>query len=227
MSSLVSILPWALFGIMVLFGTLFAFVAWRTTRRANDAEQRAGHASNALAQMEARAQSAESRIAQAEQRAQMAEQRIAHAEDRMQKARDVAKIAEQKAVDANRRADEAASSARHADSQLQNRRDEAQDTARKAEQRARSLVEWAKQQWEVRREPDRQKAQAVQGAFQQQLEAYLGHRRQPITFRVDGEVDRLAAPLISRYAPADQTVALEGDLVRISFAVDASLGFRA
>ncbi len=227
MSSLVSLLPWALFGIMVLFGAIFAVVAWAATRRANAAEDRAHLASGALAQMEARARAAEARIGAAEQRAQLAEQRIGHAEERMQKARDVAKSAEQRAADALARAERAEQSARQADAQLQHRRDAAQDKARKAELRARSLLDWAKQQWEARREPDRQKAQAVQGAFQQQLEAYLGHRRQPITFRVEGEIDQLAAPLIPRYASADQAVVIEGNLVRVSFTVDASLGFRA
>lgn len=227
MSSLLAILPWALFGVMVLFGTIFAVVAWMATRRANAAEAAGAHAVSAYSQMEARALAAEQQIARSEQRAHLAEQRIAHAEDRMQKARDVARVQEQKAEEAEARARRAEEDARRADSELQQRRDANADKARQAETRARSLLEWAQQQWEARREPDRQKAQAIQGPFQAQLDAYLANRRMPVAFRVDGEIDQLAAPLISRYAPPSQQVQLEGDLVRVTFAVDPSLGFRA
>ena len=34
--ALFAIVPWILFGIMVLFGLIFAIVAWRATRRAGD-----------------------------------------------------------------------------------------------------------------------------------------------------------------------------------------------
>lgn len=227
MSSLLTILPWALFGVMVLFGMIFAVVAWMATRRANDTEARAEQALSAFAAMEARARTAEQQIQAAEQRAHLAEQRIAHAEDRMQKARDVAKAAEQKAVEAEERARRATEDARRADAELRERRDAASDKLRQAETRARSLLEWAKQQWEARREPDRQKAQAVQGPFQAQLDAYLANRRMPVVFRVDGEIDRLAGPMIERFAVAGQMVQLDGDLVRVTFAVDPSLGFRA
>lgn len=227
MSSLLAIVPWALFGIMVVFGMIFSIVALRAVRRANDAEDRADAATAALAQMEQRALGAESQINEAVQRAQIAEQRIHHAEDRMQKARDVAKAAEQQAQAAGHRAQQAASQAQQADASLRERRDAAADKTRKADARARSLLQWATQQWAARREPDRQKAQAVQGAFQQQLDAYLQHRAAPIVFRAESEIDRMAAPLIERYAAATQTVQREGDLVRIHFPVDPSLGFRA
>ncbi|MBN4049514.1 hypothetical protein JYT86_00490, partial [bacterium AH-315-N03] len=157
----------------------------------------------------------------------LAEQRIAHAEDKAIKARDVAKLAERKAEEASTAANQARDEAQRADASLRDRQNAAQDKTRKADKRARSLLDWAMQQWNTRREPDRQKAQAVQGAFQQQLDAYLSYRRIPVTFRVDSEVDRIAAPLIKNYAPADQTVSIEGDLVRITFPVDPSLGFRA
>ncbi|MEZ4338618.1 MAG: hypothetical protein R3B82_18505 [Sandaracinaceae bacterium] len=227
MSSLLAALPWALFGVMVLFGIIFAIVAWMATRRANEAEARGAHATTAFSQMEARAKTAEQQIAAAEQRAHLAEQRIAHAEDKMQKARDVAKAAEQRAAEAEERARRAEDDARRADGQLQQRKAAAADKAQQAEIRARSLIEWAKQQWEARREGDRQKAQAVEGPFQAQLDAYLANRRMPVVFRVDGEIDRMAGPLIERYAAPGQQVQLDGDLVRVTFSVDPSLGFRA
>ncbi|MBX3272208.1 MAG: hypothetical protein KF729_18230 [Sandaracinaceae bacterium] len=227
MESLLAILPWALFGVMVLFGIIFAIVAWSATRRAAAAEERAEQASGAYGYVEARARSAEQQIAVAEQRATLAEQRIAHAEDRMQKARDVAKAAEQRAAEAEQRAADALREAQRADSELRERRDAASDRARQAETRARALLDWAKGQWEARREPDRQQAQAVQGPFQAQLDAYLAYRAAPIVFRVDGDVDRLAGPLIERYAAPGQHVALDGDVVRVTFPVDPSLGFRA
>lgn len=227
MSSLLAVLPWALFGVMVLFGMIFAVVAWMATRRANDAEARGEHATSAFSQMEARARTAEQQIAAAEQRAALAEQRIAHAEERMQKARDVAKAAEERAAAAEERARRAEDDARRADGQLQQRKAAVADKAQQAETRARALIEWAKQQWEARRESDRQKAQAVEGPFQAQLDAYLANRRMAVVFRVDGEIDRMAGPLIERYAAPGQHVQLEGDLVRVTFSVDPSLGFRA
>lgn len=227
MGSLFVIIPWTLFGVMVLFGILFAVIAWSATRRAQRAVDEAETAQAALTQMESRAKSAEGRIQAAEQRAQLAEQRIDHAEERMNKAREVAKRAERRAEEAAQRADGAVADARRADAQLQQRRDHAAEQQRKATERARSLLKWAREQWESRRESDRQKAQQVQGAFQQQLDAYLGYRRVPIAFRVDGEVDRIAAPMISGYAEPGWSVDLDGDLVRVTFPVDASLGFRA
>ena len=226
MTALLAIIPWVLFGIMVLFGIIFAIVAWRSTRRANDAEERADRVTAAYQQMEARAMTAESLIQQANQRAQIAEQQIAHAEEKAQKARDVAKAAEQNAEEAARRAEAARAEAQRADSQLQARRDDADDKVRKAEQRARSLLAWAKQQWEARRETDRQKAQGQQGSFQAQLDAYLEYRRLPITFRAETEIDRMCAPMMTRFA-TDETVDAQGDLVRITFPVDAAAGFRA
>ena len=170
--ALFAIVPWILFGIMVLFGLIFAIVAWRATRRAGDMEEGAERAQHALSQMEAR------------QRAQQA------------------------------------------DSALQHRRDEAQEKQRKSQARARSLLSWARQQWEARREPDRQKAQGQQGSFQAQLDAFLDYRRKPVTFRVEGEIDRMAAPLLGGYAQ-DETVEVDGDLVRVTYPVDPALGFRA
>lgn len=222
-----AILPWALFGIMVVFGMIFAVVAWMATRRANRAEDQAEAARLALTDTETRARTAEEAIAAAQQRAALAEQRIAHAEDKASKAHEVAKVAERKAEDAATATDRAEDEARRADAALRERKDAAQDRTRKADTRARSLLDWAAQQWNARREPDRQKAQAVQGAFQEQLDAFLSYRRVPVTFRIDSDIDRVAAPLIERYAPADQTVVIEGDLVRITFPVDPSLGFRA
>ncbi|MCA9610597.1 MAG: hypothetical protein KC619_33610, partial [Myxococcales bacterium] len=70
-------------------------------------------------------------------------------------------------------------------------------------------------------------AQAVEGPFQAQFDAYLANRRMPVVFRVDGEIDRMAGPLIERYAAPGQQVQLDGDLVRVTFSVDPSLGFRA
>jgi len=227
MSALLVFLPWALFGVMVLFAFTFAIVAWRASSKAGQALDDADAARAALGAMEQRARAAEGQIQQANQRADLAQQQIQHAEDRMQKARDVAKAAEQRAEEAERRAQEALSEAQRADSQLQQRRDHAADQQRRADDRARSLLSWAQQQWEDRRESDRQKAQSVQGAFQQQLDAYLGYRRAPITFRVDGEVDRLAAPKITQFAEPGWLVELDGDLVRVTFPVDASKGFRA
>lgn len=219
--------PWALFGIMVLFGAIFAIVALRQSGKANAAADRADQAHAALAAMEQRARAAEAQIAEAQQRAQMAEQRIAHAEERAQKAKEAGKAAEAAAEEAQRRAEQALAEARRADSALQQRRNEADEKARKSEMRARSLHDWAKQQWEARREPDRQKAQAQQGSFQAQLDAFLELRRTPITFRVETEIDRMAAPLIERHAGSDERVVVEGDLVRITFPVDPSQGFRA
>jgi len=139
----------------------------------------------------------------------------------------VAKVAEKKAEAAEQAAREAAEAAHRADSALRERQDAAQSQARKADKRARTLLDWAKQQWEARREPDRQKAQNVQGAFQQQLDAYLSYRRLPVTFRVDSEIDRIAAPLIKQFAVEGQAVEVDGDLVRVTFTVDPGLGFRA
>lgn len=226
MSSLLAIVPWALFGIMVLFGMIFALVALRATGKARDAEEKATAAQLQLAQMTARAQAAEGRIMQAEQRASLAEQRIAHAEERMTRAKEAAKEAEARAAEAERRSQQAYDEARRADSALQQRRSAAEEKARQAEQRARSLLEWAKSQWEARREPDRQRAQGQQGSFQAQLEAFLEYRREPVGFRVESEIDRMAAPLLARFAQ-NERVDVQGDFVRVSFPVDPSLGFRA
>ncbi|MEQ9076591.1 MAG: hypothetical protein RLP09_22225, partial [Sandaracinaceae bacterium] len=73
---------------------------------------------------------------------------------------------------------------------------------------------------------DRQKAQGQQGSFQAQLDAFLDYRRKPVTFRVEGEIDRMAAPLLGGYAQ-DETVEVDGDLVRVTYPVDPALGFRA
>lgn len=221
-----AIVPWACFGIMFLFGSFFAVFSLLARKRANEMEDRANEAQLALAQMEARARAAEARIAQAEQRAQLAEQRVAHAEERMSKAKDAAKDAEARKAEAERNAQQALDEARRADSALQQRRDAAQEKARQADQRARSLLDWARQQWEARREPDRQQAQGRQGSFQAQLEAFLELRRAPVSFRVESEIDRMAAPLLARFAQKEQ-VEVQGDDVRVRFPVDASLGFRA
>ena len=227
MTSLVLlIVPWALFGVMVVFGTIFAMVSWRASKRASAAEDRLARMEAALSSTEQRAQHAESQIEQADARARAAEARIAEAERRAEQARDTARAAELRAEDMERRADGALAEAQRADSQLQARRMEAQDKARKAEQRAQSLLEWAKQQWETRREPDRQKAQGLQGSFQAQLDAFLSYRREPISFRVESEIDRLAAPLIERFAKGE-TIEVRGDEIRVGFPVDASQGFRA
>ena len=66
-----------------------------------------------------------------------------------------------------------------------------------------------------------------EGSFQAQLEAYLQNRRAAITFRVDSEVDQLAAPIIVSLAEPGQRITHDGDLVRVEFPVDESLGFRA
>ena len=66
--ALFAIVPWILFGIMVLFGLIFAIVAWRATRRAGDMEEGAERAQHALSQMEARARAAEGQIAEAQAR---------------------------------------------------------------------------------------------------------------------------------------------------------------
>ncbi|HJL18996.1 MAG TPA: hypothetical protein RMH99_25260 [Sandaracinaceae bacterium LLY-WYZ-13_1] len=227
MSAVAAYLPWALFGVMVLFGAVFALVAVLQARKAGKAQDDAEAARMQLAQVEARARAAEARIQEAEQRANMAEQRITHAEERVEKAREAAKAAEARAEDAERRAGEAQQAAQRADSALQQRRDEAEEKARKAQLRARSLIDWARQQWEARREPDRQKAQGQQGSFQAQLEAFLEYRKKPITFRIDSEIDRMAGPLIERYAGEQEHVQVQGDLVRVTFPVDASKGFRA
>lgn len=221
-----AIVPWACFGIMFLFGTFFAVAALLARKRAGEMEDKANAAQLALAQMESRAQAAESRIAQAEQRAQLAEQRIAHAEERVAKAKEAAKEAEARMAEAEQRAQQALDQARRADSALQQRKNAAEEKARQAEQRARGLIEWARQQWESRREPDRQQAQGQQGSFQAQLEAFLELRRAPVSFRVDSELDRMAAPLLSRFAQHEQ-VEVQGDQVLVRFPVDASLGFRA
>ena len=47
-----------------------------------------------------------------------------------------------------------------------------------------------------------------------------------MTFRVEGEIDRMAAPLLGGYAQ-DETVEVDGDLVRVTYPVDPALGFRA
>jgi hypothetical protein len=49
----------------------------------------------------------------------------------------------------------------------------------------------------------------------------------PVTFRIDSEIDRMAGPLIERHAAADEKVVVQSDLVRITFPVDDSKGFRA
>ncbi|HEY8428336.1 MAG TPA: hypothetical protein VIL20_08175 [Sandaracinaceae bacterium] len=221
-----AIVPWALFGIMVLFGAVFALVALRATGRARAAEEKASSAELRLAQMTARAQLAEGSIADAEQRARMAEQRAAHAEERAARAEEAARQAEARAAEAERRMQEAYEHARRADAAFRERKSAAEEKARQAEARARALLEWARSQWEARREPDRQRAQARQGSFQAQLEAYLEHRRAPVAFRLESEIDRMAAPLLNRFAQ-DERVEVQGDDVRISFPVDASLGFRA
>lgn len=221
-----AIVPWACFGVMFIFGGFFAVFALLARKRANEMEERAKGAQLTLAQMEARAQTAERRLAQAEQRAQAAEQRIAHAETQMNKANEAAREAEGRAAEAEQRAVEAAGRARQADSALQARRDAAAEKARQAEQRARALLEWARQQWDARREPDRQRAQGQHGSFQAQLDSFLDYRRAPVLFRVESEIDRMAAPLLTRFAREEQ-VEVQGDQVRVRFAVDASLGFRA
>ncbi len=144
----------------------------------------------------------------------------------MAKARDAAKSAEARAEEAERRAQQAEGDARRADSALQQRRSAAEEKARQAEQRARALIDWARGQWEARREPDRQRAQGQQGSFQAQLEAYLEYRREPVGFRVENEIDRMAAPLMARFAQ-NERVDVQGDFVRVSFPVDPALGFRA
>jgi chromosome segregation ATPase len=226
MSALLAIVPWALFGIMVLFGMIFAAIAWRATRRANDAEDKLNAAQMQLAQVEARAKAAEARIAETEQRARAAEARIADAERRASEAQEAARQADARAGQAEQRAGRALDEARRADSALRDRKNAADEKARHADQRARALLDWSRSEWESRREPDRQRAQAKQGSFQAQLEAFLEYRRAPVQFRVESEIDRLAAPLIPRFAEREQ-VDVQGDTVRVSFPVDASLGFRA
>ncbi|MEC7524737.1 MAG: hypothetical protein VYE22_32960 [Myxococcota bacterium] len=224
--ALFAIVPWVLFGIMVLFGLIFAIVAWRATRRAGDQEEAAERAKMALSQMEARARAAEGQIADAQARAQRAEASIADAEERARRAEQAAEDARRAAAQASGQAQQALQRAQQADSALQQRRDEAAEKQRKAQGRARSLLSWARQQWESRREADRQKAQGVEGSFQAQLDAFLGHRRAPVTFRVEGEIDRMAAPLLGQYVQ-DEDVQVDGDLVRVTYPVDPSLGFRA
>jgi hypothetical protein len=227
MDALGDYVAWILFAVMTLFGLVFAIVAVLAYRRANREGDRADAAAGQLAQMTQRAQAAEAMIAEAQARAQAAEQRIMHAESGAQRAIDEKRAAEQAAADAARRAREAAEAAQRADASLRERKDALTEKQRQAEQRARSLLEWAKGQWEARREPDRQRAQGQQGNFQAQLDAFLELRRQPVSFRVENEIDRAAAPLIAGFAPAGQQVDVQGDLVRISYPVDPSLGFRA
>jgi chromosome segregation ATPase len=224
--ALEAIVPWTCFGVMFLFGAFFAVVSLLARKRAGELEDKANGIQMALAQMEARAYAAESRIAAAEQRAQLAEQRIAHAEERTAKAKDAAKDAESRKAEAERSAQQALDEARRADSALQQRKSAAEEKARQSEQRARGLLEWARQQWEARREPDRQQAQGQQGSFQAQLDAFLELRRAPVSFRVESEVDRMAAALLPRFAQQEH-VEVQGESVTVRFPVDASLGFRA
>ena len=226
MSAFVAVVPWALFGIMVLFGMIFSIVAWRATRKAADQEDRADQLAAELAQMTARAQSAEARIQQAENRANLAEVQIGQFADSEARAREQALEKEREAARAKAEAEGAFAAAARADSELQERRDAAADKARRAEQRAKSLMEWARSQWESRRETDRQRAQAQQGSFQAQLEIFLESRRAPVMFRTETEVDRLAANDFARYAGSG-TVQVQGDEVRVSYPVDPAQGFRA
>ncbi|HHH29539.1 MAG TPA: hypothetical protein ENK57_14495, partial [Polyangiaceae bacterium] len=86
MASFLSILPWALFGVMVLFASMFAIVAWMSTRRANGIEDREGLARHTLRGLEERAVAAEQQIERAHEEARAAEQRAADAEARAQRA---------------------------------------------------------------------------------------------------------------------------------------------
>ncbi len=220
-------IPWILFGVMAFFGIVFAALAWSATRRRHAAEDAAEGAVARAAAAEQRAKAAEDALAALERRASSAEAQVSASERRAADAQRAARELEERAAAEARRAEEARQDALRADQELRERRDAASEMTRKAEARARSLLSWAKAEWEKRREPDRQKAQAVQGSFQAQLDAYLEHRRAPITFRADSEVDRLAAPIVVQIAEADQRVERDGDLVRVSFPVDPSLGFRA
>jgi chromosome segregation ATPase len=225
-STLLMILPWALFGLSSLFGFVFAILAWRASRRAEDADDSAGLARHRVADTEARAARAEARIAHAEQRAQEAEHRIAQAEDAMRRAAEAADRAEQRARDAEQRAQAALESARRAEAGFRERRDAAEQQGRQAEQRARTLAEWARGTWESRREADRQRAQGQQGSFQAQLDAYLQFRRVPVSFRAESDLDRLASAQIARFG-GDARVTVQGEHVSFEFPVDPSLGFRA
>lgn len=224
--SVLALIPWALFALMAMFGAIFAILAWRYSGNARKAISDADRLRAALAEMEARAQHAESQIAAAQQRAQAAEQRIAEAEARAQDAERRAQQAEQRARDAEQRASGALADAQRADSQLQQRRDAASEKARKATARARSLLDWARQQWVNRQENDRSRAQGTQGSFQAQLDAYLQYRRAPVTFRLESEVDQMAGPQLQGMA-TNETVTVEGQDVKIGFPVDPALGFRA
>ncbi|MGE0787428.1 MAG: hypothetical protein AB7S26_17275 [Sandaracinaceae bacterium] len=227
MGDLSAYIPWALFGIMVFFGLVFAIVAWSATRRAGAAEDAAESARAQEAQALARAEAAERRLHELEHRASSAEARIAGEQERAQRADARARELEARAAEESRRAESALEEAKRADAELRERRDAVADRDKRADARARSLLDWARQEWEKRRESDRQRAQAVQGSFQAQLDAYLEHRRAPITFRADSEVDQLAAPRIVAHARAGEQVSHEGELVRVRFPVDPSQGFRA
>ena len=226
MSSLLAFVPWILFAVMVVFGAAFSIIAWRASGKARKAESEAERLRDALAQMEQRAQAAESQIQQVGQRAGSAEQQIAQFEREAQEAKQKARQAEERAREAEQRAESAYAEAQRADAQLRERQSEAQDKARKAETRARSLLDWARQQWMARQESDRSRAQAIQGSFQAQLDAYLDYRRAPVTFRVESEIDQLAAPHIPSMATSEN-VRIDGQDVRIEFPVDPSKGFRA
>ena len=226
MSTIVAIVPWALFVVMVLFGMVFCIIAWRGYGRAKRATQELQAIRGQLEHAVRRAEHAEAQIAAANQRANLAEQQVAHAEGLAQRAKEEARQAFDVAGDAAAREREALERAQEADRALRERRSAAEAKNRQAEARARALLDWAKSEWESRREGDRQKAQAQHGSFSAQLEQYLTLRAAPVTFRVESDVDRLAAPLIERYA-SEQTVDVDGDLVKVVFPVDSSLGFRA
>lgn len=224
--SVLALIPWALFALMATFGAVFAMLAWKYSGKARKAVSEAERLRAALAEMEARARNAEGQIAAAQQRAQAAEQRIAEAEARAQDAERRAQQAEQRVRDAEQRASGAMAEAQRADSQLQQRRDAAAEKSRKATARAKSLLDWARQQWVSRQESDRSRAQGMQGSFQAQLDAYLQYRRTPVTFRLESEVDQMAGPQLQGMAK-DETVTVQGQDVQIAFPVDPALGFRA
>src|SRR5688500_7920804 len=104
MDAVLPFIPWALFGIMVLFGGVFAVVALRASNRASAAEERAAQVAAQLRQVMQRAQGAESLISQAEQRAFAAEARVAQAEAAAAQARDMVKAADARAAGAEERA---------------------------------------------------------------------------------------------------------------------------
>jgi type IV secretory pathway VirB10-like protein len=222
-----ALLPWILFGVMFLVGLAFAVATIVQTSKVGKARGETDAARMEVSTLERRAQNAEYQLREAQTRLAAAERQIQQAREGAALAQADRERAAAEKAEAERRAEEALERARRADASLQERVDLAAERERQAEARARGLLEWALQQHEERREPDRRQAQGQVEGFQAQLDAFIELRRAPVRFRTEAQLDRMASPHLARFAPDGVHVDVQGDDVSVYFPVDASQGFRA